>query len=223
MPSASYIPRAASSETVLLSPSITSRITPLKRAVSADVLWLYSGAYVRDIRHAFDLSMPPEKGTWEKIVDAVVRNYALFLLIAGAALTLLAANNGYPKYGFDLNRNIYWQGLVAILGVTLVAFGVLLVWKSQRRNDVSSTAREYGLKILAPRNNESVQKKIRLEGTFEKLPSELVAIIEYDPASEDYWFQNRVTFLASEGRWFANIVIGGEPDADRVLQIAVVG
>jgi hypothetical protein len=164
-----------------------------------------------------------ERTTLERIIDAVARNLALFLVILGTTLALLAANGGFPKEGIRI-EDVAWRVFLAVAGVVVGGFGVRLIWRGQGDLDTSSIAKDCELKITSPRPNEAVNEKIELQGTYKKKPPKraLVAIIERTPSGGFYFKEQTVQFREKDTRWSATIYIGGNRE-ERTLQVGILG
>lgn len=161
---------------------------------------------------------------WERILALAVQNAGFFMLVLGVAMIVLAAIAKYPKLGLEISGEYagLWRVLLATVGLLLAVFGAILHTRRQNTGASAANPEVFGLKIQSPAHNESVREKIRMTGTYQKRPTEPVAIIQYIPESEDYWFEDLVTF-DSHGTWTANIEIYGEFDEDRILQVVILG
>jgi hypothetical protein len=81
-----------------------------------------------------------EKSTWEKIVDAIAKNVALFFVVLGTAFVLLGANAGFEKWGLGIDSP-YWRIVLAAVGLILAGFGVRLIWRGGRNRQFCNCKR----------------------------------------------------------------------------------
>jgi len=166
--------------------------------------------------------MADEKTWWEKLLDALARNVALFLVVVGTGLVLVGANGGFKEW---LNiKELYFRVLLATIGVSVGTFGMRLLWTGQGGVDTSAIAKECELKISSPRHGSVVGEKIELEGEFRKKPPRkaVLCVIERTPSGR-YWFKEQpVRFAERENEWSATVYIGGQSER-RTLYIAILG
>jgi hypothetical protein len=80
------------------------------------------------------------------------------------------------------------------------------------------------IRIQTPSNNQRVGNRVRVEGTHEGVLVDTanVVLIEYVPSTRHFWFKGQPTFEA-DGNWGADIWLGGDPEEQRQIMIAMLG
>jgi len=163
--------------------------------------------------------MPDEKEDWKALL---IKNTPLAVVILGVCLVLLAATGGIAKYSLTIPSTVA-KFFIGSVGTIVALFGGILVWKeNSSAKTPAEIAAMYDFRITNPRDGVNVDSIIEMTGTWKKHSERpYVVVIEQSPNSRKYWFKDMV-HLDNE-IWNCSCKIGGDPDTNRILHIAVVG
>jgi hypothetical protein len=156
-----------------------------------------------------------------KAVKELIKNTPLALIFIGVSLAVFGATGGYDKIHVDGT----WRIAVAVLGLVLSCFGGLVIWRGPLEGDDPLPYETFGLKFTSPKENTGVAQKIRIEGTYRKMPpKDSVAVLEMSPATNRYWFKRQRPVFENDEKWYvAGVYVSGRKDEDRILYLAMLG
>jgi len=160
----------------------------------------------------------------DTFLNALIKNTKLAIIVIGLLLILMGAGGGFPKLSLTIN-GVGWRIALFSMGAVVAGFGALLIWRSANHNfEGTSSIKECGLKISLPLDGTAVEGRIKVIGTFEKLPPEdRVWILERSLATGLHYFNGRPIFESNKKQWFADYQVGGASGSERLLQVVAVG
>jgi len=159
----------------------------------------------------------------EKFFKALIRNTPLAIVVIGLFLTVIGAAGGLAKFNLTI-PDPRWRIVLAVMGVVVAGFGILLIWRGTGEAESSALAKECKLTITAPTDGAEVDGNVQMVGTYEKKPPEKrIVFIERSVRSSRFYFRKCPMEFGKEKRWSAECEVGGDHGARRMLYIAVTG
>jgi hypothetical protein len=165
-----------------------------------------------------------EKGSLLGIIEGAIKNPMVAVVLIGSLLVALGALGAIPKLGPFTDPR--WGYFLAALGVVIVGTGLWNFSRTRHETNGSVAVKKYGIRILSPQNNARVNRKIRVEGSYKKMPpTGSMTIVEKSPSTSRYWFKKQTPEFDTDKKlwWFSDVYVGGEQDSERVLYLAIVG
>jgi hypothetical protein len=163
-------------------------------------------------------------GTLSAIARSLLKSPPVAVVFIGSVLVALGALGAVPKFGpFTDHR---WGFFVAGFGALIVIAGLWILSRAHHEPSDSAIAKKYGLRILSPQPNSPVPRRIRVEGSFKKIPQKgSLIILEKSPSTNRYWLKKQTPeFDGDKKLWsFTDVYVGGEQGNERVLYVAIVG
>src|SRR6266849_2858680 len=159
----------------------------------------------------------------EKFFKALIRNTPLAIVVIGLFLTVIGAAGGLAKFNLTI-PDPRWRIVLAVMGVVVAGFGILLIWRGTGEVESSALAKECKLTITAPTDGAEVDGNVQMVGTYEKKPPEKrIVFIERSVRSSRFYFRKCPMEFGKEKKWSAECQIGGDSGAKRMLHVAVTG
>ena len=168
-----------------------------------------------------------EMGVEEQVGDTVklaLQKYWTFFGIAGVALIVFAAGDGFPKWLVQLSAG--WQEATFLTGCVFVAACFLVVAVELRGG--SETTKElladFGVEIASPDDNEMVKFPIRFVGTFKRALPKGYELWLFGCASQlppSYWPQRKARITATS--WTCDLDRPWTNDKAAIYAMVVVG
>jgi hypothetical protein len=159
----------------------------------------------------------------EKIFNALINNTPLAVVVIGLALVLTGASGGVEKLSLKVQDPI-WRIALAAIGGVVAGLGALLLLRPKHEVGDPIRASEYKLRITQPLEGATVETRVQVVGTYERMPEEdSVMLIEQSTRSGQYWFKRQPVFDNDSKRWFADWNITGSTNRDVFIYVAVLG
>jgi len=163
-----------------------------------------------------------ETTSFRGALGGALKNPAVAVVFIGGVLILVSAFASVPYLGPF--TGIGWRQFIAASGVAIVTTGLWKLLRSPRASNEASSANNYGLRIDVPSRGSSVGRKIRVEGSCEKIPPQgSLTIVEKFASTSRYWLKPQTPEFDKKRWWFSDVYVGGSKDDERVLYVAVMG
>jgi hypothetical protein len=166
--------------------------------------------------------MSEEAKWWQKALEELFRKKVILLISGLVCILLVGAAEGISVLGKFNYPGVAgpWKWPVFIVGVLLIACGVIGSFRPDEEEDLRRKVKPLGLTIIYPRHGESVEKEFRLVGKFKELPKDLkLGILE--TAGNQYWCKGEV-FLPGKDEWETQEIKPKHKGEDRTFVIVLM-